>query len=159
MSAIRVVTKGLSRYVYPFVAALLAAFVLSFVSLNVLATQQSLDLDSALLWQKVVAGLLGFIWFVAAFWLAYRKKTPILSANLSLALVLGNALMLEDIGDASSIAICSIAWSVFSLAALAVHWVANKLNAIGRVTASCVVASIGSLIFVSLFIVLLTMLF
>jgi hypothetical protein len=34
MSVVGVVTKGLSHYAYPFVAALLAAFALSFVSLN-----------------------------------------------------------------------------------------------------------------------------
>jgi hypothetical protein len=158
MSAVGVVTKGLSHYVYPFVAALLAAFVLSFVSLNILATYQSLDPFSALLWQKIVAGLLGFVWFVALLWLAYRKKKFILSANLSLALVLGNALMLEDVGDSTSIMFCSVAWGALSLVAFAIYWLANKLNAIGRVRASCAVAGAGSSAFVSLVIALLTML-
>jgi hypothetical protein len=158
MNVVRVVAKGLSQYVYPFVATLLAVFVLSFVSLNILATHQSLDLDSALLWQKIVAGLLGLIWFIAALWLAYRKKNPILSANLSLALVLGNALMLEDIGDASSVGLCLIAWGVFTLLALIIYWVANKLKAVGWVRISCAVVGVGALVFISLFIVLLAML-
>lgn len=154
MNAMRVVVKGL----YPFIAALLAAFVLSFVSLNILATYQSLDPFSALLWQEIVAGLLGFVWFVALLWLAYRKKKSILSANLSLALVLGNALMLEDVGDSSSVKLCSIVWAAFTLAALAFQWVENKLNAIGRVKTACAVAVVGSLVFVSLVVVLLMML-
>jgi hypothetical protein len=158
MSAIRVVAKALSHYLYPFVASLLAMFVLGFVSLNIATTYQAVDLYDAPLWQMVAIGLLGFVWFVAALWLAYRKQQPILSANLSLALVLGNALMLEDVGDASSVAFCSIAWGGFSLAALAIYWVANKLNAIGRAKAACAVAGVGSLVFMSLVILLLTML-
>lgn len=150
MNAIRVAVKVLSHYVYPFVSSLLAAFVLSFVLLNIVTTYQSIDLYGAQLWQMLAVGLLGFVWLGAALWLAYRKKRPLLSANLSLALVLGNALMLEDSGDATSMMLCAVTWAVLSLVALGIYWAANKLSAAGKATASCVISGVGSLVFVSL---------